>query len=296
MQSTTTSGGIVSLAFCALLWSTGGVLVKLVDWNPFAIAGMRSLIGLVTVCIILHRLPSFTVRDGISGKIDGRATFYLYAAGACYAGTMVLYIVANKMTTAANAILLQYTDPVYIILFGPLILGEKNSRSDYVTVACVVLGMILFFADGLKGGHMTGNLLAALSGTTWGFCTIFMRKLRRRGSQDAFMIAHIMAFLTGLPFMFIYGLPSGTMMVSSYIGLVLLGVFQIGVPSILYARGINNVRALSASFISMIEPLMNPVWVLLFMHEVPSVWTLAGGIVILGCIIMREIVQRRKYA
>jgi drug/metabolite transporter (DMT)-like permease len=296
MQSKSTAGGVLSLAFCALLWSTGGVLVKLVDWNPFAIAGMRSLIGLVTVCAILHRMPSFIVRDEESKKIDRCATFYLYAAGACYAGTMVLYIVANKMTTAANAILLQYTDPVYIILFGPLILGEKNSKSDYLTVACVVLGMILFFADGLKGGHMTGNLLAALSGTTWGFCTIFMRKLRRRGSQDAFMLAHIMAFLTGLPFMVIYGLPSGTMMASSYIGLALLGVFQIGVPSILYARGINNVRALSASFISMIEPLMNPVWVLVFMHEVPSVWTCCGGTLILGCIIVRELVQRRRPA
>jgi drug/metabolite transporter (DMT)-like permease len=292
MQSSS-AGGVLSLVFCALLWSTGGVLVKLVDWNPFAIAGMRSLIGLITVCIMLCRLPSFTVRDEKSGRIDPQGTLYLYIAAACYAGTMILYIVANKLTTAANTILLEYTDPVYIILFGPLILGEKNRKSDYITVAGVVLGMVLFFADGLGSGRMLGNVLASFSGMTWGFCTIYMRKLRRRGSQDAFMLSHIMTFLVGVPFVCIYGLPSGKVIISSCIGLVLLGVFQIGMPSILYARGIGSVRALSASFISMIEPLMNPVWVLLFMHEVPSVWTCIGGAVILGCIIGRELVQRR---
>lgn len=289
-----TAGGVLSLVFCALFWSTGGVLVKLVDWNPFAIAGMRSLLGLFTVCAMLRRLPSFTVRDEKSGRVDGRGTLYLYIAAACYAGTMILYIVANKLTTAANTILLQYTDPVYIILFGPLILGEKNRKSDYVTVAGVVLGMVLFFADGLGSGRMLGNILAALSGTTWGFCTIYMRKLRRRGSQDAFMLAHGMTFLAGVPFILIYGPPAGNVMLSSCIGLVLLGIFQIGMPSILYARGIGSVRALSASFISMIEPLMNPVWVLLFMHEVPSVWTGIGGVIILGCIVGRELVQRGK--
>lgn len=291
---TSAAGSVLSLVFCALLWSTGGVLVKLVDWNPFAIAGARSFIGLITVCVLLRRLPSFAVRDEADGSIDRRGTLYLYIAAACYAGTMILYIVANKLTTAANTILLQYTDPIYIILFSPLILGEKNRKSDYVTVAGVVLGMVLFFADGLGSGRMLGNILAALSGTTWGFCTIYMRKLRRRGSQDAFMLAHIMTFLMGLPFILICGLPAQNAVLSSCVGLVILGIFQIGIPSILYARGIAGVRALSASFISMIEPLMNPVWVLLFMHEVPSVWTGVGGAVILGCIIGREIVQRKK--
>ncbi|MCK9171266.1 MAG: DMT family transporter [Treponema sp.] len=289
-----TASGVLSLVFCALLWSTGGVLVKLVDWNPFAIAGTRSLIGLITVCLMLRRLPSFIVRDEKNGKTDLRGTLYVYIAAACYAGTMILYIVANKLTTAANAILLEYTDPIYIIMFGPLILGEKNRKSDYVTVAGVVLGMVLFFADGLRGGRMAGNLIAALSGTSWGFCTIYMRKLTRRGSQDAFMLSHIITFLVGVPFIFIYGFPSGSVIVSSGIGLLLLGIFQIGIPSILYACGIGSVRALSASFISMIEPLMNPVWVLLFMGEVPSVWTCTGGVVILGCIIGRELVQRRR--
>ncbi|MFA6858077.1 MAG: DMT family transporter [Treponema sp.] len=293
-SSSSTTGGVLPLVFCALLWSTGGVLVKLVSWNPFAIAGMRSLIGLITVCVMLRRLPSFTVRDEECGRTDRRRTLYLYIAAACYAGTMILYIVANKLTTAANTILLEYTDPVYIILFSPLILGEKNRKSDYVTVAGVVLGMILFFADGLGSGRMLGNILAAFSGMTWGFCTIYMRKLNRRGAQNAFMLSHIMTFLAGVPFIFIYGLPSRNVIVSSCIGLILLGVFQIGMPSILYARGIGSVRALSASFISMVEPLMNPVWVLLFMGEVPSVWTCTGGAVILGCIIGRELVQRRR--
>jgi drug/metabolite transporter (DMT)-like permease len=288
------SGGVLSLIFCALLWSTGGILVKLVDWNPFAIAGMRSLIALITICCMLRRLPAFTARKEEDNSINIRETVCLYGAAACYAGTMILFIIANKLTTSANAILLEYTDPIYIILFGPLILGEKNRKSDYLTVAGVTVGMILFFADGLRGGRMAGNIVAAISGITWGFCTIFMRKLKRKGSQDAFMISHLMAFVTGLPFMCIYGLPDTGAALSSYTGLILLGIFQIGIPSILYARGINSVRALSASFISMIEPLMNPVWVLLFFREIPSLWSIIGGIIILGFISLREVIQYTK--
>jgi drug/metabolite transporter (DMT)-like permease len=283
------NSGILSLAFCAFLWSTGGILVKLADWNSFAVASMRSCIAFITICLLLRRFPSFIVRDS-KNAVDRTATFFLYAAAVCYSLTMILYIAANKMTTAANTVLLEYTDPIYIILFGPLILGEKNRKSDYMTVAGVAVGMVLFFADGLNGGNMAGNIVAMLSGITWGFCVIFMRKLRGTGSLNAFMISHIITFLFGLPFVFLSGIPSMLTMTS----LLLLGVFQIGLPSILYARGINSVRALSASFISMIEPLMNPVWVLLFVHEVPSICSIIGGIIILGCIAFREVVQQQK--
>jgi drug/metabolite transporter (DMT)-like permease len=297
MQKKSNFNGVLSLVLCALLWSTGGFLVKLTDWNPFAIAGMRSLIGFIAICLIERRLPLFFVRkpnlnfsDTQISPIDVQSTFFLYLAAICYSLTMILYIMANKMTTAANTILLQYTDPIYIILFGPLILGEKNRVSDYITVIGVIAGMVLFFADGLSGGNMTGNILAMISGLTWGFCVIFMRRLRGVGSLNAFLIAHIITFLVGLPFMFTSGMPSGLTM----LGLFLLGVFQIGLPSILYARGINTVRALTASFISMIEPMMNPVWVLLFDHEVPSLWTLIGGGIIILFIIFNAAFQTRK--
>jgi len=284
--------GVLSFVFCALLWSTGGFLVKLTDWNPFAIAGMRSIIGFFTMCILQQKLPVFVIRNTSvqpqeKSPVDVSGTFFLYAAAICYALTMILYITANKMTTAANAILLQYTDPVFIILFGPFILKEKNKISDYITVAGVLSGMILFFADGLQGGNMAGNIVAMLSGLTWGFCTIFMRRIRGVGSLNAFMISHLITFVFGLPFMFTSGVPSKI----TILGLLLLGIFQIGIPSILYARGISTVRALSASFISMIEPLMNPVWVLLFDHEIPSLWTIIGGIIILFFVTLNAVLQ-----
>lgn len=297
MQKKSNFNGVLSLVLCALLWSTGGFLVKLTDWNPFAIAGLRSFIGFVAICLLERRLPLFFVRkpshissDKPISPVDVQSTFFLYLAAICYSLTMILYITANKMTTAANTILLQYTDPIYIILFGPLILGEKNHTSDYVTVVGVIAGMILFFADGLSGGNMVGNILAMISGLTWGFCVIFMRRLRGVGSLNAFLIAHIITFLVGLPFIFTSGIPSNLTM----LGLILLGVFQIGIPSILYAHGINSVRALTASFVSMIEPLMNPVWVLLFDKEMPSKWTLIGGGIIILFIVLNAFFQTRK--
>lgn len=290
----THSADVLSLVLCALLWSTGGFLVKLTEWNPFAIAGMRSFIALILICILERKLPVFVVLSDLpphgentKSSVDKSGTFFLYAAAVCYSLTMILYITANKLTTAANTILLQYTDPIYIILFGPLIIGEKNKLFDYITVTGIIVGMLLFFADGLSGGNMTGNILAMLSGVTWGFCVIFMRRLRGVGSLNAFMISHIMTFLFGLPFMVTSGVPSKL----TILGLLLLGIFQIGLPSILYARGINSVRALSASFISMIEPLMNPVWVLLFDKEIPSKWTLIGGSIILLFILLNALYQ-----
>ncbi len=317
--------GVPALVLCALLWSTGGILIKLVDWNPFAIAAARSIVAGVFISVLLRRKPFFVVRTNGStsaqnasdaeiagnatsktayktrsahnagsatnkGAIDRRATLNLWLAGICYALTMILYVLGNKMTTAANTILLEYTSPIYIIMFGPAILGEKNKISDYISVVVVLCGMVLFFSEGLETGNMVGNIIAALSGVSFGFCTIFMRNQSPDRSINSFMLAHIITFVSCVPFAFISGMPSGL----SFVGLVLLGIFQIGIPSVLYSVGLKNVRALTATFISMIEPLMNPVWVMIFDGETPSWQCLVGGSLILGCMGVRAVLARHK--
>lgn len=301
--------GVPALILCALLWSSGGLLVKFVNYNSFAIAGVRSFIALCFLMISLRRWPKFVIyadeavaadkaptadkavaadKAGRARCIDREKTRDLWLAGITYALTMTFYILGNKLTTAANTIILEYTGPLYIILFGPAILGEQNRRSDYVTAAGVIAGMVLLMSDGLSTGNHLGNFLAALSGVSFGFSTIFMRKLRGDNSENAFMLSHIINVVLWSPFIIMSGAPD----LLSLCGLLLMGVFQNGIPSILYSRGLDKVPALTGSFISMIEPLMNPVWVFIATGERPTVLALLGGVLIIGFVTARAAHQK----
>lgn len=279
--------GVPALIICALLWSSGGLLIKLVDYNSFAIASCRSFVALSFLVCSLKRWPTFVIRDA-DNHVDREKTRDLWLAGITYALTMTFYILGNKLTTAANTIVLEYTGPLYIILFGPRILGEKNRTSDYVTAVGVILGMVLFFSDGLSTGNHLGNFIAALSGVAFGFSTIFMRKLKAENSENAFMLSHIINIVLWLPFVIMSGVPD----LLSIAGLLLMGVFQNGIPSILYSRGLDKVPALTGSFISMIEPLMNPVWVFLATGERPTILALIGGVLIIGFVTARAAHQK----
>lgn len=274
--------GLVSLALCSIMWSFGGIFLKNVEWNGIAISGMRSLIGGLFMCLVLRK------HIRVKGS-SLKQTVYLWAGAVCYALTMIFFVAANKLTTAANAILLQYTSPLYIILLGPFILSERNRTSDYVTVAGVMGGIVLFFADGLETGNMTGNLLAAASGITYALASIMFRK-SPEVSSDAMMLSHFITALVTVPWMVTNGMPQ----CRSWIFLGLAGIVAIGIPSILYTHGLKTVRALTASFITMFEPLMNPVWVMVFAGEVPSAKCIAGGFMILGFIALRSVIQSRS--
>ena len=309
--------GAWAMVICALGWSLAGVFIKYVNINSFALAGFRSTFAFITIAAFSKRLPRFVIRtksdDDDKGCIDKKRTFYLWMAALCYAATMILFCLCNKLTYSANAVLLQYTNPIWIILLGPFFLGEKNSRSDYISIGGVVIGMLLFFADTIFGNVLNGsgqnvtqvaqpefadtivlgNILALVSGVTFGLTTIFQRKQQLLASEsnsgdtnttsDAFMISQIITAVFGL--IFVFTTDNGIPDAKSLLFLVLLGVFQMGIPNIAYGIGIKKVRALSAALITMLEPLMNPIWVLIFVHEIPSVFSIIGGIIILGFIL-----------
>ncbi len=298
--------GIPALVLCALLWSTGGVLVKLVPWNAFAISAVRSIIGGVFMCLWVRRLPNFVIRSADGNRIDRKATLNLWLGGLMYALTMIFYVLGNKLTAAVNVIVLEYTSPIYIILFAPLLTKEKNRPSDYLTALGVMGGMVLFFSEGMETGNLAGNILGMLSGVTYGFATIFMRRQGSEDSINSFLISHVIAAVVCLPVAISLGFADPVAALSgesvssagyslwiAVAGIVLLGIFQVGFPSILYSRGLIGVRALTASFVSMIEPLMNPVWVMLLVGEVPSLRSIGGSVIILGCILLRSAVQSR---
>lgn len=312
--------GAWAMVICAIGWSLAGVFMKYVNINSFAMAGFRSVFAFITIAALTRHLPRFVIKTE-TGETDKKSTLYLWLAALNYAATMILFCLCNKLTYSANAVLLQYTNPAWIILLGPLLLGETNTHIDYVSIIGVVIGMLLFFAETIFGSLFVnasaasenivaavnpdtvtlGNILALVSGITFGLTTIFQRKLQlisqgnttnTNTAGDAFMIAQIITAAFGL--IFVFTTDNGIPDKQSLLFLVLLGVVQMGIPNVAYTIGIKKVRALSASLITMLEPLMNPVWVFLFVHEVPSVFSIIGGIIILGCILLREIVNKRQ--
>jgi len=262
---------IVMMLSASILWSIGGLLIKLVNLNPLAIAGMRSLIASIVVFGFLDKSTLSLSWNKVLGAIS-------------YASMVILFVSATKATTAANAILLQYTSPIYIAIFGGWLLKEKAVLKDWVVIVSVLCGMVLFFIDDISGGSLVGTILAVFSGIAMAFSTIFMRRQKDADPLENVFWGSILTVIVCLPFMF-ESMPD----TKSWVGLVLLGVFQLGFSYVLYARAIKNITALQSTFICLVEPLLNPVWVFLSVGEAPGVLSVIGGLIVLvsvtiGCI------------
>ncbi|MGE5411192.1 MAG: DMT family transporter [Clostridiales bacterium] len=263
---------ILYLIATAVLWSLGGVLIKWVKLNPIAIAGMRSLISVIFIAVAFRPKVKFS-----SVKLAG---------GFAYTSTVVLFVSANKLTTAANAILLQYTAPVYVAILGYWFLKERISRLDWISIFVAFCGMILFFMDKLSTGNMFGNVIAIFSGIAFAWLVLLMRKQKDESPLDSVIIGNILTALIGVPFVL-----GSHIDLNSWIGLFLLGVVQLGIPYVLYAYAISHVAAIEAILIPVIEPVLNPIWVLLILGESPGIYALIGGIIVIGSLTFRSIVQ-----
>jgi drug/metabolite transporter (DMT)-like permease len=269
---------IIMQVFAAILWSFGGLLIKLVDLHPIAIAGLRSFIASFVIFIFLRKSSLKLTWNKALGAIS-------------YTSLVLLFVSATKATTAANAILLQYTSPIYIAVFGGWLLNEKAKLRDWVTILFVIGGMVLFFMDDMAGGSMKGNVLAILSGVALAFNTIFMRREKDADPLENVFWGGVLTMLVSIPFVFQQA-PSA----KSWLGLILLGVFQIGVSYVLYARAIKKITALEVTFISLVEPLLNPVWVFLTMGELPGMWSILGGVVVLASVTVSCLKPKKNVA
>jgi len=261
---------IMYLVIASVLWSTGGMLIKLVDWNPVAIAGTRSGIAAL-VMLAFVRKPKFTKsKTQIAG-----AVFYM--------STVILFVTANKLTTAANAILLQYTAPIWVAVLGTWVLKEKTLRVDWLAIFAVMAGMVLFFIGDLGGGALAGNLLSILSGLFLALTVIFLR-LQKDGSQiEMTLLGNIMTFLVSIPFI-LQSVPD----FKSMVGILILGVFQLGISYTLFSLAVRHVTALEAILIPVIEPILNPIWVFLATGEKPGALALLGGLIVVLAVTLRS--------
>lgn len=273
------SRAVMYLVVAALCWSTAGVLIKLVatTWPGLAVAGGRGLIAAVFLIFTNRGLRFHFSRDQILGAVG-------------YAACTVLFCTATTLTSAANAILLQYTAPVWVALLGAWFLGEHATRADWVTIVVALGGMALFFADSLTLGHLAGDVIAVLSGVSFAAMTVALRKQKDGSPVESIILGNLLGFLIGLPWI----VSAPALPASGWAALVALGVLQLGVSYWLYARAIKHVTALEAVLIPVIEPILNPVWVLLFMHEKPTRWALIGGAVVLGAVTWRAVISVRN--
>ncbi len=246
----------------AVLWSFGGVLIKSVDWNPMAIAGMRSAIAFPLLLIVFR---GWRIRWGWTHVIG--AVFY--------AATVIMFVISNRMTTAANAILLQYTAPVYVALAGAWLLGERARWIDWAAIAAAIGGMALFFLDELTFESFRGSVLSLVNGVTFALLIVMMRKQKDRSPEGSVILGNVLAALVCLAWMF-DGVPGAT----NWMVLGVLGLFQIGLAYVCFSYAIRRATALQGIMIPLIEPVLNPIWVFLVIGEKPGPWAVPGGVIV----------------
>lgn len=271
----------------ALLFSTGGAGIKAVAFTGWQVASLRSGVAALAMLAFLPEARRGWTRGTLLVAVN-------------YAATVVLYVMSNRLTTAANSIFLQSTAPLYILLLGPWLLHEPMRRRDVPYLLVVGAGLSMFFlgqpaAAVTAPAPMEGNLLALGSGVGWGLTLIGMRWLGRNpvpGTNPAMAAAtlgNLLAFAVVLPL----ALPIAAVGAADWGILIFLGVFQIGAAYVLLARAMPHVSALEAALFLLPEPVLNPIWAWLVHGEQPGGWAIAGGAIILTATTLRTVRDAR---
>ena len=257
------------IAAAALFWSTGGIGIKGIADAALKVSFYRSLFAAATLFLIFRR-------EAIPRRWTSAA---FLAAVVCYAGCLTTFVVATKWTTAANAIFLQYAGAIWVLLLSPAILKEPLRRNDVAAIVVAIGGMALFFVGRFETRGSAGNWMALVSSFFFAGLILALRR-EHESSKAAVVWGNVLLSIVLLPVLW-NDLPLTT---HSLLVLVLLGIFQIGVAYALFVRGLKYVSATQASLTGMLEPVANPLWVFLFLHERPSVFALAGGAIVLAAI------------
>lgn len=265
---------VLAVAGAAVLWSTGGLFIKLAPMPALAVAGGRSLIAGVFYLLVLR--PNLRTAR--------------WSTAAAYAGCIVTFVAATKLTTAANAIFLQYTGPAYVLVLSPFLLEEPFRPLDAVCVLLSLLGMSLFFVGKVEAGQLTGNLLAIASGVFFALTIVLLRREAKTGTGDTIASTTLGNLIAAAATAYWAVRAAPEIGSLQGIGVLLyLGVVQLGLAYLLFSRGVRKVPAAEASLISMLEPVLNPVWVLIGFGERPGPWAVAGGAIVIAAVVARTL-------
>ncbi|MFQ6677099.1 MAG: DMT family transporter [Fidelibacterota bacterium] len=266
---------IFYLLLIGLLWSTGGVLIKSIPWPPLAIAGVRSGLAGLTILLYLKK-PTFSWSK------------YQIGAAISYASTVTFFVIANKLTTAGNAILLQYTAPIYVALLSYFVLKERSYIIDWLAIVGMLIGLGLFFMDDLTLSGYLGNIFAIVAGISFALFTILLRKQKHASPIESVLLGNILTLIICLPII----INTISYDFQSWGLVVLLGVFQLGIPYILFSIVIKHVSALDAIIYPTVEPIINPILVYLIIGETLGKYAIWGGVMVLGSVIIRAVVKK----
>jgi drug/metabolite transporter (DMT)-like permease len=265
----------------AVIWSTGGLFIKWTSLSGLELSFGRSLLAAITVAI-------FTRREGFGLNGITIVTSLLYAA------LLLLFVLATKATTAANAIFLQYTAPLYVLVLEPLIYKEKFHRRDLITVLACLIGMSLFFVGKLRPQDVTGNILALASGVCFACYFLLLRhpKARHVNRASSVIYGNLLVVLVCAP-AGLAAIPNLNMFDATAVAY--LGIVQIGVAYTLFTLGMaQGIRSLDAGIVGYIEPVLNPIWVFLVLGERPSRWALLGGSIIITAVAIHTTIKARE--
>jgi drug/metabolite transporter (DMT)-like permease len=271
--------GVPAMAAAAFLWSIAGLFIKIIDWHPLTISGVRSLIAALVILLWLKR-PHLNW------------SFPQVAAAVSYSATMILFVSANKLTTSSNAIILQYVGPILTAFIGSWILKERARIEHWIAFLFVAAGIALMFMDKLGGGRLAGDILALLSALTFSLTFIFMRMQKAGSPVESMLLAHCLTVVIGLTVSLF--LPAPHPSAKALISVAILGIFQVGLAAVLFAYALKHISAVTANLIAVIEPVFNPLWVFLILGEAPGTRSIAGGLVIIAAVTAASVINARR--
>ena len=259
--------GTLFIAIAALLWSTGGIGIKYVTDSALKVTFYRSVFAAITLFLVFPR------------HVRVKPTASFLTAIVSYGLCLTTFVVATKLTTAANAIFLQYAGVVWVLLLSPLVLHEKMQRRDIMAIVLAMSGMALFFVGKFETRGMSGNVMALISSVFFATMILALRR-EHQASRAAVTWGNVVLALALFPFV----MHDLALTMKSFLALLFLGVFQIGIAYAFFVKGLQYVTATQASLTGMLEPIMNPIWVFLFLGEKPSVYAVAGALIVLVAI------------
>ncbi len=278
--------GIFAVLLAAILWSTGGVFIKWVSLDAIGVTMWRSLFAGITIALV----------SGVGFGVLVRASKFEWAVALSYATMLLFFVIATKLTTAANAIFLQYTAPLHTLWLSQLLLRERPIRGELACLAVAFGGMALFFVGRFEASDTLGNLSALLSGFAFGLfftllrrpeCTVATRpRAMILGNAGLTVVAVAIILARGTEEAFAPG-------IGDVAALLFLGVVQIGLAYVVFSYGIARVRALEAGLIGMLEPVLNPLWVFIVLSETPGWWAVAGGAIIIAAVLFQAVSAER---
>lgn len=291
--------GVGFVLVAAMIWSTGGYGIKIVQTDALAISGFRSFFA-VPVLLLWIAIGS----QGQFGKaFNSLRRPYVWAAAFSYALTVTCFVMANKLTTAANTILLQSMAPIYVALLSWPLLREQVRPYDWLAIVGCLMGMSFFFLDKLSPAGMQGNLIAIVAGVGFAGLPLFLRldqttMIKKHGAhyspyQSSLMVVtvgNVLAVLVALPWMISAPPKTGL----GWMVLVGLGMIQIALAYMFYTAGVGRLMAVEASLLTLLEPILNPIWVALGTGEIPSRSAIIGGVMIIASVTARGVLQGMK--